>query len=250
MPQSKYRDWYVWADQASRAHAEDGVVFPGVQKSTWSFDKVAQALVLPPLLRVPARPEHRQSAGAGRDPEDHGLLDAARGVGLPHGRGAVRDRRKRRRRDEAEVAVRHAARHFANCCSGARATRSSSARPMCCPRTTWNTSARPASALQMMFNFQVNQNLFYALAAADTRPLVKALDRDRAAARHFAMGHVPAQPRRARSRPPHAEAAPARVRRVRTRDGHAALRPRHPPPPRADAHGDRPAPANSPTACC
>ena len=29
--------------------------------------------------------------------------------------------------------------------------------------------------LQMMFNFQVNQNLFYALAAADTRPLAKAL---------------------------------------------------------------------------
>ena len=27
----------------------------------------------------------------------------------------------------------------------------------------------------MMFNFQVNQNLFYALATADTRPLVKAL---------------------------------------------------------------------------
>jgi maltose alpha-D-glucosyltransferase/alpha-amylase len=31
--------------------------------------------------------------------------------------------------------------------------------------------------LQMMFNFQVNQNLFYALAAADTRPLAKALER-------------------------------------------------------------------------
>jgi len=29
--------------------------------------------------------------------------------------------------------------------------------------------------LQMMFNFQVNQNLFYALATADSRPLVKAL---------------------------------------------------------------------------
>lgn len=27
----------------------------------------------------------------------------------------------------------------------------------------------------MMFNFQVNQNLFYALATADSRPLVKAL---------------------------------------------------------------------------
>jgi maltose alpha-D-glucosyltransferase/alpha-amylase len=29
--------------------------------------------------------------------------------------------------------------------------------------------------LQMMFNFEVNQNLFYALATADSRPLVKAL---------------------------------------------------------------------------
>src|SRR5438477_546235 len=29
--------------------------------------------------------------------------------------------------------------------------------------------------MHMMFNFQVNQHLFYALAAADTRPLVKAL---------------------------------------------------------------------------
>ena len=27
----------------------------------------------------------------------------------------------------------------------------------------------------MMFNFQVNQNLFYALASSDTRPLIKAL---------------------------------------------------------------------------
>jgi maltose alpha-D-glucosyltransferase/alpha-amylase len=31
--------------------------------------------------------------------------------------------------------------------------------------------------MQMMFNFQVNQNLFYALASADTRPLAKALNK-------------------------------------------------------------------------
>ena len=29
--------------------------------------------------------------------------------------------------------------------------------------------------MQMMFNFHVNQHLFYALAAADCRPLAKAL---------------------------------------------------------------------------
>ena len=57
--------------------------------------------------------------------------------------------------------------------------------------------------LHMMFNFQVNQHLFYALAAGDTRPLVKALDGDQAAAGDGAMGHVSAQSRRARSRPAH-----------------------------------------------
>src|SRR3989440_6045333 len=30
--------------------------------------------------------------------------------------------------------------------------------------------------MHMMFNFQVNQNLFYALASADARPLIKALE--------------------------------------------------------------------------
>jgi maltose alpha-D-glucosyltransferase/alpha-amylase len=31
--------------------------------------------------------------------------------------------------------------------------------------------------MQMMFNFQVNQNLFYALASADCRPLVRAMQK-------------------------------------------------------------------------
>ena len=32
---SPYRDWYVWADKKP-ANADKGMVFPGVQKSTWS----------------------------------------------------------------------------------------------------------------------------------------------------------------------------------------------------------------------
>ena len=68
------------------------------------------------------------------------------------------------------------------------------------------------------------------------RPLVKALRGDRAAARDRAVGHVPAQPRRARSRP----AAPTTQRQrvfaaFAPENRHAALRSRHPPPPRADA---------------
>jgi maltose alpha-D-glucosyltransferase/alpha-amylase len=41
-PQSKYRDWYVWSKQKPK-NAASGVVFPGVQKSTWDYYKIAKA---------------------------------------------------------------------------------------------------------------------------------------------------------------------------------------------------------------
>src|SRR5262245_6835157 len=37
---SKYRDWYVWSKQKP-PNAEQGMVFPGVQKTTWTFDRTA-----------------------------------------------------------------------------------------------------------------------------------------------------------------------------------------------------------------
>ena len=40
---SKYRDWYMWSEEASPRNANNGMVFPGVQKSTWTHDKVARA---------------------------------------------------------------------------------------------------------------------------------------------------------------------------------------------------------------
>lgn len=40
-PHSKYRDWYVWANKKP-PDAAKGIVFPGVQKSTWNYDTVAR----------------------------------------------------------------------------------------------------------------------------------------------------------------------------------------------------------------
>jgi maltose alpha-D-glucosyltransferase/alpha-amylase len=40
-PKSKYRDWYVWS-KTKPPDAEQGMVFPGVQKTTWTFDEVAR----------------------------------------------------------------------------------------------------------------------------------------------------------------------------------------------------------------
>jgi maltose alpha-D-glucosyltransferase/alpha-amylase len=41
-PGSRYRDWYIWSDKRPR-DADSGVVFPGVQRSTWTHSKEARA---------------------------------------------------------------------------------------------------------------------------------------------------------------------------------------------------------------
>lgn len=41
-PDSPYRDWYVWSDEKPDDIAQ-GVAFPGVQDTTWSYDRTARA---------------------------------------------------------------------------------------------------------------------------------------------------------------------------------------------------------------
>jgi maltose alpha-D-glucosyltransferase / alpha-amylase len=41
-PDSAYRHWYVWSDTKPR-DAQSGIVFPGVQKTTWTYDRRARA---------------------------------------------------------------------------------------------------------------------------------------------------------------------------------------------------------------
>ena len=68
-------------------------------------------------------------------------------------------------------------------------------------------TSRDGDGLHMMFNFWVNQHLFYALATGDARPLAQALRATRELPRDGAVGALPAQPRRARSRPADGAAA-------------------------------------------
>ena len=53
-PDSPYRDWYVWSD-SEPADRRQGIVFPGEQTETWTFDQQAQRWYFHPLLRLPAR---------------------------------------------------------------------------------------------------------------------------------------------------------------------------------------------------
>ena len=108
--------------------------------------QASRRLVLPPLLRFPARPQHLEPDGAGGNPQDHGLLDSARRLRLPHGRGALCDLDQGREGEEAGRTIRHAARVSRIPAVARKATPSSLPKPTCCPTPTCNISAATATA--------------------------------------------------------------------------------------------------------
>jgi maltose alpha-D-glucosyltransferase/alpha-amylase len=86
-----------------------------------------------------------QPGGPGRDPQDHGFLDSARRVRLPHGRRAVRHRHEgpEGRKPKEQYDMLRAFREFlqwrqGDCIVLAEAN--------VCPRPTWSISATTASA--------------------------------------------------------------------------------------------------------
>ncbi len=217
-PNSKYRDWYIWS-KPKPANANTGMVFPGVQKSTWSFDEQAKAWYFhrfydfqPDLntLNPELQAEILKIMGFWIQLGVSGFrMDAMPFVIATKGPGV--------RKPEEHYEMLRMFREFlqwrrGDCIVLAEAN--------VLPDTDMEYFGGDGDRMHMMFNFQLNQNLFYALASADIRPLVKA---------------VPAQPRRARSRQAYLDAAAEGIRRFWTRSGNAALRPRDPAPPRADA---------------
>ncbi|MBP0438244.1 alpha-amylase family protein [Tianweitania sediminis] len=173
-PKSPYRDFYIWADEKPK-DAHKGVIFPGVQESTWTFSKKAKSWYFhrffhfQPDLNI-ANPAVQQEilkivgfwlelGVSGFRIDAVPFLIAREGINVEDPEpayGFLRELRafaQWRRGDavllaEANIPVQEAQHYFGD--SGDR--------------------------LHMIFNFPVNQALFYALATADSRPLRKALE--------------------------------------------------------------------------
>ena len=172
-PSSPFRKWYVWSKRRPRDHAQ-GVVFPGVQKTTWTYDEEARAYYFhrfydcePDLdtHHPPVREEIERIMGfwlelgiSGFRMDAVPFLIARKGAGVKPDRDyellhAMRDFLQWRRNDaillaEANVPADESLDYFGD----------------------------KGDRLQMMLNFPVNQRLFFALATGDTRPLVTALE--------------------------------------------------------------------------
>lgn len=168
-----YHDWYVW----SKAQPEDwksGIVFPGVQESTWTHDKQADAYYYhrfydhQPDLNMdnPAvRQEVQRIIGYWLELGVAGFrMDAVPFVIESTGPDAGQGQQHFEYLTEF--------RQFAQWRVG-DAILLGEANVL--PEETVQYFGEKGEGIHLMFNFYVNQHLFYALATADVEPLIAAL---------------------------------------------------------------------------
>ncbi|MEY2584745.1 MAG: maltose alpha-D-glucosyltransferase / alpha-amylase [Verrucomicrobiota bacterium] len=172
-PKSKYRDWYVWSKKKP-ANADQGMVFPGVQKTTWSYDKEARAYYFHRFYDF--QPDLNTS-----NPEVQAEILKIMGFWIQQGVSGFRmdavpfiisTKGADVKRPQEQWDMLRTFREFlqwrqGDCIILAEAN--------VLPETDMKYFGKDGERMHMMFNFQVNQHLFYALASCDTRPLIKAM---------------------------------------------------------------------------
>ena len=172
-PESKYRDWYVWSD-SKPPNATSGVAFPGVQKSTWTFDKRAKRWYFHRFYDF--QPDLNTS-----NPHVQAELLKIMGFWIQLGVSGFRmdavpfviaTKGPKVRRPVEQYDMLRTFREFLQWREGDAIIL---AEANVLPDTDLQYFGDEGERLPMMFNFQVNQNTFYTLATGDTKPLKEAL---------------------------------------------------------------------------
>jgi maltose alpha-D-glucosyltransferase/alpha-amylase len=172
-PKSRYRDWYVWSDKKP-PNANTGMVFPGVQKSTWSYDKEARAWYFHRFYDF--QPDLNTS-----NPNVQAEILKIMGFWIQLGVSGFRmdavpfvisTKGPRVRKPVEQYEMLRSLRAFLQWRVGDSIIL---AEANVLPETDMEYFGKDGDRMHMMFNFQVNQNLFYALASSDSRPLARAL---------------------------------------------------------------------------
>src|SRR5215475_7084473 len=172
-PESKYRDWYVWSKKKPKT-AKTGMVFPGVQKSTWTYDNEARAYYFHRFYEF--QPDFNTS-----HPEVQAEILKIMGFWIQLGVSGFRmdavpfviaTKGPKVGKPEEQYDMLRAFREFlqwrqGDCIVLAEAN--------VLPETDMEYFGADGDRMHMMFNFHVNQHLFYAMVTADTRPLIKAM---------------------------------------------------------------------------
>ena len=172
-PHSKYRDWYVWSKKKP-ANAKAGVVFPGIQKSTWNYDQQAGLWYFHRFYDF--QPDLNTA-----NPHVQAELLKIMGFWIQLGVSGFRmdavpfviaTKGAQVRQPVEQYDMLRAFREFLQWRKGDAIIL---AEANVLPDTDMQYFGDEGERLQMMFNFQVNQATFYTMASADTGPLKKAL---------------------------------------------------------------------------
>ncbi|HEY0794753.1 MAG TPA: alpha-amylase family protein [Acidisarcina sp.] len=172
-PESKFRDWYVWAKKKP-ANAADGIVFPGVQTSTWKYDEAAKAYYFHRFYDF--QPDLNTS-----NPEVQAEILKIMGFWLQLGVSGFRMDAvpfviSKKGADVKQPTEQYEMlRSFREFLSWREGDAIVLGEANVLPKTDMQYFGAVGERIQMMFNFEVNQHLFYGLATGDSRPLVKAL---------------------------------------------------------------------------
>jgi maltose alpha-D-glucosyltransferase/alpha-amylase len=190
-PDSPYRDYYLWSDTKPR-DAHLGVVFPGVQKTTWTRDPVAGKYYFHRFFEF--QPDLNMA-----NPEVLAEVRKIIGFYLELGVSGFRvdavpfviSGEGTRSKPRTDWNLLRELRQFLQWRCG-DAIMLAEANVL--PKENVNYFGADGDRLQMMFNFWVNQHAFHAMASGDARELARALQEtrerpDTAQWAHFLRNH-------------------------------------------------------------
>jgi maltose alpha-D-glucosyltransferase / alpha-amylase len=173
---SFFRDWYVWADERPKNH-KSGIVFPGEQTTTWTFDKKAGKYYFHRFY------DHQPDLNTW-NPYVRAEIHKIMGFWLQLGVSGFRmdavpfliEKKGPGVETQQDFNILKEMREFLQWRAGDAILLAEANVP---PDESMNYFGSDGDRLQLMLNFAVNQRLFYALATADIEPLVWALEETR-----------------------------------------------------------------------
>lgn len=171
---AKYRDWYVWADKKP-ASWDEGMVFPGVQDRTWTYEKNTRAWYFHRFF------EHQPDLNTENE-EVRKEITRIMGYWLELGVAGFRvdavpfileSPNTGKQKNKLHFEYLAEMRRFLQWRSG-DAIMLGEANVL--PKKSKKYFGENGEGIHLMFNFYVNQYSFYALATGDVAPLIDALE--------------------------------------------------------------------------
>ncbi len=176
-PTSPYRDWYLWSKKKP-ANADEGMIFPGVQESTWTYDEKAGEYYFHRFYKF--QPDLNTA-----NPHVQAEILKIMGFWIQLGVCGFRmdavpfviaEKGADIKKPKEQFEMLRTFREFLQWRKGDSIILGEA---NILPKDNIKYFGDDGDRIQMMFNFPVNQSLFYALASGDTEPMVAALEQTR-----------------------------------------------------------------------